>query len=140
MCSNLHQSPFCLFTCTSSGIEFWSKIYEFRIHEIRLSCQTWPTKFGQILIRTNTRLVFWNRKLMRTTGFQLEFIILRSNDLTHKFLRPFFLKGTYSIGQLCPHLPKTYRSFNAYLLWYLELTARGHHPLSKKKLNLSENK
>ena len=31
---------------------------------------------------------------------------------SYKFLRPFVLKGTYSIGQLCPNLPKTYRSFN----------------------------
>ena len=31
---------------------------------------------------------------------------------SYKFLRPFGLKGTYSIGQLCPNLPKTYRSFN----------------------------
>jgi hypothetical protein len=45
-----------------------------------------------------------------STGFQLDFIILRSNDLSHKFLRPFVLKGTYSIGQLCPNFPKNYRS------------------------------
>ena len=79
---------------------------------------------------------------------------------SYKFLRPFVLKGTYSIGQLCPNLPKTYRSFNdilrcglihlmqlelnlificfklAYLLWYLELTTkqvfRGHHLFPKK--------
>jgi hypothetical protein len=87
---------------------------------------------------------------------------------SYKFLRPFVLKGTYSIGQLCPNLPKTYRSFNdilrcglihlmqlelnlificfklAYLLWYFELTTRqvfrGHHLFQKKKLSLSENK
>ena len=29
---------------------------------------------------------------------------------SYKFLRPFVLKGTYSICQLCPNLPKTYRS------------------------------
>ena len=79
---------------------------------------------------------------------------------SYKFLRSFVLKGTYSIGQLCPNLPKTYRSFNdilllrcglihllqlnlificfklAYLLWYLELTTRqvfrGHHLFPKK--------
>jgi hypothetical protein len=81
---------------------------------------------------------------------------------SYKFLRPFVLKGTYSIGQLCPNLSKTYRSFNdiiilrcglillmqlelnlificfklAYLLWYLELTTRqvfrGHHLFPKK--------
>jgi hypothetical protein len=33
------------------------------------SCQTWPAKFGQILLRTDTRLVFCNRKLVRTDIF-----------------------------------------------------------------------
>jgi hypothetical protein len=33
------------------------------------SCQIWPAKFGQILIRTDTKLVFCNRKLMRTDIF-----------------------------------------------------------------------
>jgi hypothetical protein len=33
------------------------------------SCQTCPAKFGQILLRTVTRLVFCNRKLMRTDIF-----------------------------------------------------------------------
>ena len=33
------------------------------------SCQTLPAKFGQILLRTDTRLVFCNRKLMRTDIF-----------------------------------------------------------------------
>ena len=33
------------------------------------SCQTWPAKFGQILLGTDTRLVFCNRKLMRTDIF-----------------------------------------------------------------------
>ena len=33
------------------------------------SCQTWPAKFVQILLRTDTRLVFCNRKLMRTDIF-----------------------------------------------------------------------
>jgi hypothetical protein len=28
---------------------------------------------------------------------------------SYKFLRPFVLKGTYSIGQLCPNLPKTHK-------------------------------
>ena len=32
--------------------------------------------------------------------------------ISYTFLRPFVLKGTYSIGQLCPYLPKTNRSFN----------------------------
>jgi hypothetical protein len=32
-------------------------------------CQTWPAEFGQILLRTDTRLVFCNRKLMRTDIF-----------------------------------------------------------------------
>ena len=86
---------------------------------------------------------------------------------SYKFLRPFILKGTYSIGQLCTHLPKTYRSFNgilkcglihlmqlelnltficfklAYLLWYLELTTRQvfqRSPSFQVKLSLSENK
>ena len=39
------------------------------VHEIRQSCQTWPAKFGQILLKTDTRLVFYNRKLMRTDIF-----------------------------------------------------------------------
>ena len=33
--------------------------------------QTWPAKFGQNLIRTTTRLMFCNRKLMRTDIFSL---------------------------------------------------------------------
>ena len=33
------------------------------------SCQTWPAKSGEILPRTDTRLVFCNRKLMRTDIF-----------------------------------------------------------------------
>ena len=33
------------------------------------SYQTWPAKFGQIWLRTDTRLVFCNRKLMRTDIF-----------------------------------------------------------------------
>ena len=37
-----------------------------RVHDI---CQTWPAKFWQILLRTDTRLVFCNRKLMRTDIF-----------------------------------------------------------------------
>ena len=32
-------------------------------------CQIWPAKCGQILIRTDTKLVFCNRKLMRTDIF-----------------------------------------------------------------------
>ena len=40
-----------------------------RVHEMCQSCQTWPAKFGQILLRTDTRLVFCNRKLMRTEIF-----------------------------------------------------------------------
>jgi hypothetical protein len=30
------------------------------------SCQTWTAKFGQILLQTDARLVFCNRKLLRT--------------------------------------------------------------------------
>ena len=37
-----------------------------RVREMCQSCQTWPAKFGQILPRTDTNLVFCNRKLMRT--------------------------------------------------------------------------
>jgi hypothetical protein len=40
-----------------------------RIHEIFQFCQTWPAKFGQILLRNDTRLVFCNGKLMRTDIF-----------------------------------------------------------------------
>ena len=40
-----------------------------RVHKMCQSCQTWPAKFGQILLRTDTRLVFCNRKLMRTDIF-----------------------------------------------------------------------
>jgi hypothetical protein len=41
-------------------------LLSFRVHEM---CQSWPAKFGQILPRTDTRLVFCNRKLMRTDIF-----------------------------------------------------------------------
>jgi hypothetical protein len=37
-----------------------------RVCGIRQSCQTWPAKFGQILLKADTRLVICNRKLMRT--------------------------------------------------------------------------
>jgi hypothetical protein len=37
-----------------------------RVREMYQSCQTWPAKFGQIWLRTDTRLVFCNRKLMKT--------------------------------------------------------------------------
>ena len=40
-----------------------------RVREMCRSCQTWPAKFGQILLRTDTRLVFCNRKFMRTDIF-----------------------------------------------------------------------
>jgi hypothetical protein len=95
------------------------------------------------------------------TGFQLDFYYTKVKwPNSYKFLWPFVLKGIYSIGQLCPNLPKTYRSFNdilrcglihlmqlelnlificfklTYLLWYLELTTRqdfrGHHLFPKK--------
>jgi len=42
-----------------------------RVREISQSCQTWPGTFGQILLRTCTRLEFCNRKLMRTAIFSL---------------------------------------------------------------------
>jgi hypothetical protein len=61
------------FLCEIFGDEMfqtWSKQLENedkgRVHEIRQSCEIWPAKFGQILLRTDTRLVFCNRKLMRT--------------------------------------------------------------------------
>jgi hypothetical protein len=38
-----------------------------RVHEIRQ--QIWPADFEQILLRTNTRLVFCYRKLMKTDIF-----------------------------------------------------------------------
>ena len=47
----------------------WSIPYNreaYRVREICQSCQTWPAKFGQILPRTDTRLVFCHRKLMST--------------------------------------------------------------------------
>ena len=37
--------------------------------QIFQSCQTWPAKFGQILLKTDTRLVFCIRKLMRSDIF-----------------------------------------------------------------------
>jgi hypothetical protein len=40
-----------------------------RVREMCQSCQTWPAQFGQVLLRTDTRLVFCNRKLMRTDIF-----------------------------------------------------------------------
>ena len=45
------------------------KNQDFRVREICQSCQTWPAKFVQILLRTDSRLVFCNRKLMRTDIF-----------------------------------------------------------------------
>jgi hypothetical protein len=41
----------------------------YRVRKMCQSCQTWPAKFGQILLRTDTRLIFCNRKLMRTDIF-----------------------------------------------------------------------
>jgi hypothetical protein len=72
------------------------------------------TKFKLVFCAKYDRgldLGFWEiLKPLKWTNITSFFLI------TYKFLRPFFLKGTYSIGQLCPNLPKTYRSFNAYLL------------------------
>jgi len=46
------------------GYDLWNQCTHFRICKIRQSCQTWPAKFGQIFLRTNTILLF--SKLMRT--------------------------------------------------------------------------
>ena len=59
---------------TAKICEVWSEFKIFctlvtRVREMCQSCQTWPAKFGQILLRTDTRLVFCNRKLMRTDIF-----------------------------------------------------------------------
>jgi hypothetical protein len=44
-------------------------IFYFRVSEMCQSCQTWPANLAQILLRTDTRLVFCNRKIMRTDIF-----------------------------------------------------------------------
>ena len=53
-------------------ISLWGNLiilFTDRIHEICQFCQTWPAKYGQILLRNDTRLVFCNGKLMRTDIF-----------------------------------------------------------------------
>ena len=52
--------PTCTFTVVTMNC---------RVREMCQSCQTWPAKLGQNLLRTDTRLVFCNRKLMRTDIF-----------------------------------------------------------------------
>ena len=103
------------------------------------------------ILHLNCVNFFWSSKkwfgLVKV--LPLEWLLLRVSAVfyytnvkwpnSYKFLRPFDLKGTYSIGQLCPNVSITYRSFNAYvILWYLELSARqvfrGHHLFPKKSL------
>ena len=55
--------------CLDAQYLNWFGLCFYRVHEMCQSCQTWPAKFGQILLRTDTRLVFCNRKLMRTDFF-----------------------------------------------------------------------
>jgi hypothetical protein len=43
-----------------------NKVTYYRVRDLCQFCQTWPAKCGQILPRTDTSLVFCNRKLMRT--------------------------------------------------------------------------
>jgi hypothetical protein len=45
------------------------KIKSNRQHFITIRVHEMPAKFGQILLRTDTRLVFCNRKLMRADIF-----------------------------------------------------------------------
>jgi hypothetical protein len=67
--STLHSTPRHEWVRTHNfrGDKHW--LYKVRVREMCQSCQTWPAKFGQILLRTDTRLVFCNRKLMRTDIF-----------------------------------------------------------------------
>jgi hypothetical protein len=61
--------PFLL-TIVLSVLWFTTSDYPFgSVCKICQSCQTWLAKFGEILLRTDTRLLFCNRKLMRTDIF-----------------------------------------------------------------------
>ena len=57
--------------------------FQFRVRDLCQSCQTWPAKFGQILPRTDTSLVFCNRKLMRT-----DILFTRTTKPTCNFVNP----------------------------------------------------
>ena len=54
-----HSSSCCFY----SIIEYICTLRRTRVHEIRQSCQTWPVKYGQILLRTDTRLVILQPKI-----------------------------------------------------------------------------
>ena len=148
----------------------WNRI-DFQGHWVKfLPCnilQWILTKLGTYLGESGTLLIFKVKGQCHQVKFLLHNRVSAGFYYTkvkwpnsYKFLWPFVLKGTYSIGQLCPNLPKTYRPFNdilrcglihlmqlelnlifiyfklAYLLWYLELTTRqvfrGHHLFPKK--------
>jgi hypothetical protein len=47
----------------------WLILVKHRVSEMCQSCQTWAAKFGQILLSTDTSMVFCSRKLMRTDIF-----------------------------------------------------------------------
>ena len=60
---------FCEYGSSSSSHIPQSSSSSHRVREMCQSCQTWPAKFGQIFQKTDTRLVFCNRILMRTDIF-----------------------------------------------------------------------
>jgi hypothetical protein len=67
---------FIFFKCTSTSLftdgtffVLFIKIWTIFMSIFFQFCQTWPPKFGQILLRNDTRLVFCNGKLMRTDIF-----------------------------------------------------------------------
>jgi hypothetical protein len=63
----------------------------FSVHKI---CQTLPAKFGQILLRTDTRLVFCYRKLMRTDIF-----FIRTTKPLCYFVNPEITIFVHTIGE-----------------------------------------
>ena len=65
-----------------------------KVCKIRHFCQRWPAKFGQILLRTDTRLVFCIRKLMKT-----DILFTRTTKHIFNFVNPgkFLLKITVTL-------------------------------------------
>jgi hypothetical protein len=82
----------------------WSYISTYcRVREM---CQTWLAKFGQILARTYTRLVFCNKKLMRTDIF-----FTRTTKPICNFVNPAISQGciTFYCNVIESMESKTYR-------------------------------
>ena len=73
-----------------------------RVNEICQSCQTWPAKFGKILLRADTRLVFCNWKLMRTDMLFTRTANLICNFVNPEILVPYFYNNIEDMHQ-CTH-------------------------------------